>query len=1101
MTFLSLSFREWPYPTKQRKKECCAWGECGFLAYSLGNSVTIYSNEIGRFSPMYMWSPFEHEVSCMGWYDGSCTPSIVQPLLAIGNIKGSIAVFDVRNKNVLGKASFKGDVPLTLMWSPFYRSRFYIGTKNGFLNCMQMDEKTQPDIAIRAQLNLGFSVDFIAIDPQTGTTVAVASKDGHFTVISSITNTKSSDTFKSYTLPLKDSKDTITTLSFFPDQPNFLILSTQYTSHLFSIHEQATLPYIQTEGIRFISSPSKSTNRIIIGYDDAISLWQYNSDGWRRLSMTTFSTLKGIYPEAKMYTSLDDKVIVFSESHWLTVIEEHYDKLFIAQRIKMMPSKPLDWDFRKGSIAFVNESGSVMVTSWTPDAVIQPQTGFGGVVSMDDLASTMKELRKEDNFNILDEDNENSPYVEEYDNSYSNYSIYNQNNDFNEYDKGFNNFNNSNNFSGFSNLKPSLNTFNEFHNNNDLTPKNTHRVTISDNMQSILKTDNESKTSSGRSKGATFSQLMESNDLEIDVDQGEFENAFDFSTNFVSIPASHVKAAMSTRRSSKAIREDVKKIWKQMVDDSSSPTQIQPLLLPVEVNSEEYKNIKVPGETNQSLCGNSNTLLLSFQIASFPINHVMWGPGGKLIVWTFHDGKNTLEMIDFKKRETKTLLAMQLNAINVPITRIFFSEDRSIFCIIIGEQTAVFMSIASAPKQIGSLTFNSPVIGSFGPTGYDCVFLSKNSTLYRVTVNIIDGATIKKKYKLPSKRGEPTFISWVNSGLIVGTALGKVHVYYGPGFSEYRSIITITNPVEYVYQSDNNAFFIMDNQRNAVIHKTLEDIPINGKVNNIKPASPDTFLMNISGSGKLVVLSTTGKFSPLPPPCVSRCPLVQDPVRYQRELNNLVLRSPDEAIKACRLYGAIFIMRLIQAKQNPNALSEHLSWLNGLISECVNFSSWAIRLALKVGDNATARNILLMTSPSSPDYIINLTKAALFDTHQPGEAVETVAQSLFENNKNDEAIDVLLITGAVDIAVKHLIDQGNIRDAAMLLRMRRDKTKIFDLYHKVANMLIDQRKLMLGLIMLSEGGFNGEMVGLISSIIGVEFSHLLSFLDENDVHY
>ena len=97
--------------------------------------------------------------------------------------------------------------------------------------------------------------------------------------------------------------------------------------------------------------------------------------------------------------------------------------------------------------------------------------------------------------------------------------------------------------------------------------------------------------------------------------------------------------------------------------------------------------------------------------------------------------------------------------------------------------------------------------------------------------------------------------------------------------------------------------------------------------------------------------------------------------------------------------------------------------------------------------------------------------------------------------------NLLLITGAVDVAANKLIDQGNIREAAMLLRMRRDKKKILDLYHKVATMLINQRKLMLGLLMLSEGGFNAEMVGLISSIVGVEFSHLLSFLDENDIHY
>lgn len=380
MTFLSLSFRAWPYPTKHRKKECCAWGECGFLSYSMGNAVIIYSNEIGRFSPMYMWCPFESSITCMAWYNGSCTPSIVQPLLAIGCKSGRIAVNDVRNKSIFGTFQLKNDVPISILWSPFYRSRFYVGSKKGILYCLQMDETIEHNIALLAEINLGFSVDYISSDPQTGTTIAVASKSGKFSVISSILQAKSTDTYKPYDLNLGD-KDSITTLSFFPDFPNFLVISTTTTSLLFSINDGFTIPYIKTEGIRFISAPSKLTNRIIIGYDDAISLWQYNDEGWMRLHQTTFVPLKKAVSEAKLYATLDDQVIVFTESHWLTVIEEHHDKLFVVQRIRMMPSKPLDWDFRKGSIAFANQCGSVLVTSWTPDAIIQPKTGFGEEVS------------------------------------------------------------------------------------------------------------------------------------------------------------------------------------------------------------------------------------------------------------------------------------------------------------------------------------------------------------------------------------------------------------------------------------------------------------------------------------------------------------------------------------------------------------------------------------------------------------------------------------------------------------------------------------------------------------------------------------------------
>lgn len=1121
MTFLSLSFRAWPYPTKHRKTECCAWGECGFLSYSIGNSVTIYSNEIGRFSPMYMWCPFESTVTCMGWYDGSCTPSIVQPLLAIGTKSGKLAVFDVRNKNILGTYQFKADTPISVLWSPFYRSRLYVGSKKGFLYCLQMNESIEHNVAMLAEIDLGFNIDFIASDPQTGTTIAVASKCGKFTIISSILQVKSTDTFKPYNLNLSES-DSITTLSFFPDFPNFIVISTTLTSYLFSINEGFTIPYIKTEGIRFISSPSKLTNRIIIGYDDAISLWQYNDEGWSRLHITTFVPMKGLCPEAKLYATLDDKVIVFTESHWLTVIEEHHDKLFIVQRIRTMPSKPLDWDFRKGSIAFATQGGDVLCTSWTPDAIIQPKTGFGEEVSIDDLAASFRNAKRYPSDLAFNDKGGQEYNIEEYNNT-----------DLNDYRTNFKDLD----FKSKSNFSREKNTSSYTDADVDYVDSN-----YSDDSEENI---SNLKNQLGDNK-KTFSQLMDGNGLEVDVNQDDFEDNFDFSSNFVSVPTSTMKNSF-LNRSSKSINADVKKIWKQMKDGSYDPRAAPLLTLPAEFSADSdysdsssfqsslsqpsklipgnqleknfdqpnFVQSNIPTTSNyerqkysrfkkargEPLCGNSNTLLLCFKASEFPIDHVMWGPGGRLIVWSFFNNKNHLKFVDFKKRESKTLLSMQLNAINVPITHIFFSFDRSIFCIIIGELTAVFMSISSTPRQIGSLTFNSPVIGAFASNGTDCVFISKDSLLHIVSVNERDGAAITKSYRFPRKKGEPTFISWINNDLIIGTSLGKVGMYCGVDFTEHKSIITITNPVDYVYQCDNNTFFIMDNEHNAVLHSSREDVPIKGIVKNIKPASQDAFLMKISGSGKLTVLSINGRFNPLPPPCISRCPLVLGADKYQKEFKKLELVSPDEAIKACRLFGVIFIMRLIQAKQNPNALSEHVSWLNGLISGCVQFSSWAISLALKVGDNLTARNILLMTSPTDPNFMANLTKAALFDAQKAGESVEMVTKTLFDYGKEEEAIDLMLITGDVESAVKYFCDQGKIRDAAMLLRMRKDKKKHLELYHKIATQLIEQRKLMLGLLMLSEGGFNGEMIGLISSIIGVEFSHIVSFLDEEEIHY
>ena len=93
---------------------------------------------------------------------------------------------------------------------------------------------------------------------------------------------------------------------------------------------------------------------------------------------------------------------------------------------------------------------------------------------------------------------------------------------------------------------------------------------------------------------------------------------------------------------------------------------------------------------------------------------------------------------------------------------------------------------------------------------------------------------------------------------------------------------------------------------------------------------------------------------------------------------------------------------------------------------------------------------------------------------------------------------MLLAVGAVDRAVEKLISLGQLRDAAMLLRMRRDDDRNSELVRSVATQLIDNRSLLLGLLLLSEGGFYSDVVGITSGIVGPEVSRLLSFLEAPD---
>ncbi|OHT15479.1 hypothetical protein TRFO_02782 [Tritrichomonas foetus] len=1177
MTELHLSFKDWAYPTKKNRITRCAWGECGFLAISVGEVVTIYSNEIGQFSPMFMWSPFEHDVVAMGWYDGSCTPSVVQPILAIASSKGTVAVYDVRNRNVIGKVRVKNEIINCIVWNPFYRSRFYIGTQNGRFIACQVEDHGK-DVAIRLDMNLGYSIDFISIDPQTGTTIAVASKCGKFSVINNVLKAKNDDVVDVFTLA--ENNPEITSLLFFPGHSTFLIVATSTKSVLFSIQQQITIPLILTEDIRFISYLTKSNDKIIIGHSSSVSLWQFDfaKSIWNRKSIINFSKISAKFPEARMFAELDNKIVIVTQSHWITVIEERRDKIFIVQRIRLMPAKPLDWDFRKGSIAFCTSDGQVLVTSWTPNCIIQP-TGRSDVKSSDNLC---RDSSLTSSFN-----------------------------------------NKMNNNGDIDSSRPhqvqfSQNLFNGFDVQNNV---NIALNPLENNLNNQFNHDFKSNANKNEAK-PTFTMLMDQADdeIEFDVNNDDFENSsgLDFSTSFVSVQASHVRRpVISTdnqvlssplfenndtnnefdqelnngfdngmysgfdrnrndqktmenkghqrhllnninRKTSNTHRKTFQHRFsdysdsgfRQVEDDKSSLS----LKLPMEVSLEK-QNSSFHNDDNNSIlstnysgnlinhsqyeshnnangnannvnetseCGNSCKLLLCFKVADYPLNHVMWAPGGRLIVWSFYNEKNILQLVDFKRRRVIPLLKVQLNAIHVPITRIFFSKDRSMFCVLIGDQTAVFMSTSAQPKQIGTLNFRHPVIGSFDPTGRKAVFIRKDGLLYFASItseSIVVTQKFKSKYLHDKMKGEPTYIIWRSIGILIGTSLGFVILLNGDNYSNFQPIaklksnntnssnLNVNTPATVTTASQSNAitfispcsdkiFLITDNKKNAYISSNGEVKVLKRSVKNIKAASHESFLYRVSGSGKLSVISSNGPYVPLSPPCVSRCPLMIEEEKYHSQLTKIFLNSPIEAVKACRLFGSVFIRRLIQSRMNHYTLNEQVKLLFGILSSCEDFSEVAIRMALKIGDNETAKQLLLNTSPTDPHYLRNMNRAALFDLKAVGESVIGVVQNLFANGKTEEATEILLTVGGIDFLVKKYLDMGQIREAAMILRIRRDSKDYSKLAYEVASNLIDNRCLLLGLLILTEFGYHEEVTNIVSRIYGDEMTHLLSFLNE-----
>ena len=967
MSAMSLSFKEWPFPSKKKQSHFSAWGQCGLFACTFGSNVTVFSNENGRFSPMYMFSPIEHhDVTAIGWSNGSSYPVLVQPILAIALDNGKILVYNFRTKEIIGKNHFSEYVNV-IKWSAFDSNRLYIGTKNGHLYSCTIRNKI---VEVSRDYEFNSEIDFIAEDCVDGSTIAVAGKNGFIGCIKNIH--KSRIHVHNFFINEK-----INFFEFYPNHPNFLITTTRKGIHLFSIHESTIVSFIDTHDAKFVSVPNSSSSQVIIGYDDSIALWGLENGAWKRISLTNFVSLKNQSAEILTYSILDDQILVTNSSHWLSMIELHRNKLFITKRIKLMDSKPKDWSFRKGSIAFALSNGSVSITSWTPDSIIKP------------IFCEAKEIPSFDNLS----------------------SIY------------------------YSRL--SLNDWNDLESENNELPIN-------------------------------------------DEDYGEQPESSSFSDAFVSVPYSHLprsKSSVGIDDCNIALQQMLKeKINKKVSYATGTKTK-----------STNYKKEK--STPTQALCGNSNTILLNMKISDSPLKGIRWAPGGRIFTWN----QKHLYLIDMKTRKISEPLRSKLEGNDSLISQVFFTKSSESLCVVIDGKTAIFLTTGSRPKIIGSLSFGkTKVFGSFSPKEDQVIFASsKNLYVSKFNQSSVD---YDSKYKYNDIYGKATFLSWKKCGIIIGTENGNAFIT-NLECSDYKNVIKLENPINFVAPCANKSFVVVDSFGNMNVISNGVSHSFKDKVKNIDLANRDTFVVKFSGESKLTTLSSYGHFSPLPPPCLSRCPLMLDQQRYKRELNNLKITSFSQAYNSSRLFGSTFIQQLLVSKENPIIIRNNIGLLYKILSDHASFRVWAFRIALKIGELNEARNHLLNTDPTSKDFISRMSLAALFDTKIPGESINLVINNLYENQKYVDATDIVLITKGPKAAVEELIKYKRYRDAYLILMLQKENERDEELVHKVSNGLIEDDAILPSLKLLSASGYKKEMIEKASKIVGPDLSQILDWLD------
>lgn len=372
MTAKNLSFSTWPFPG-HKTTSLFSMSKFGMLAYAMDTNLTIFAEEMDRFTPLLMFEPFNNRttnqssiITAIGWYDASRCFEVSLPVIVISSRSGLIIVFDIRSRKIVASYQLKNEHAVIIKWSPYSTSSFYVGTNCGGL--IKFDVDLSHIVTSRTIWEIrfpGISIDFLAIDEIDGSMAAIASKSGSFGIVYNLNGR--TPTYSPELSTFDDETTTITCCTLFPFYRHFLIIVTNKCALLHSIEESVTIELLRIPEIQAIQISKNLRNQMIIVKSDSVELWQIDKDKSQRICQTKLAVSQlNVTNEIQLVDVMTSNTIVLmTYKHWLTTVQLKYNKLFVTKRVKLFNSRPMDFNFANDSFAFCTEDGQVMVTRTT----------------------------------------------------------------------------------------------------------------------------------------------------------------------------------------------------------------------------------------------------------------------------------------------------------------------------------------------------------------------------------------------------------------------------------------------------------------------------------------------------------------------------------------------------------------------------------------------------------------------------------------------------------------------------------------------------------------------------------------------------------------
>ena len=1120
-----ISFSSWPFPSDDvhdSSNQIMSISKFGFLAFAHNSNLSIFAEELGRFTPMLMWRPFKNStINAIGWYDGNRSFEVSLPVIVIASKDGRLCVFDIRSKSVIASTVRKNDYVTQIRWCPFSSSNFYVGTSSGMFVKYEivLDELVQFKMIWEVQFFENISIDYICIDEISGERAGIASKNGVVGVIYGINTDKPHHHSDRLTLCGKD--DYVTNCSFFPSHTNFVIVVTNKESLLYALEEQCAVSLLNLPDIQSIQISKTFGNRALVVRDNTVELWELEKDSNTRIASIKMTTNLSTTSEIKLVDIIDDKIILMTSKYWLTTVEIRHNKLFVTKRIKLLDSKPNDCSFTNESFAFCTEDGKVMVTR-TNNPTFKLQMKWNNKTQKKNAITPKKENQIQDlpirnNLNkipqndlislILDNNKEDEVEVDEELRGIQDQRNYQRNDLKTNYDNDQRNKQNEVQINQTGQHKSetlianhNYSTLNEDQNNQRSFKKKT--------ISSWKSTDSSNRIKSFEPPlSRTFDPLPEDNQImnkSIAVrNRVRSRNEESLKEIISELPTQSYDEKNSTnkpyrkRRLSSSNYESgspVDSVLSQIAFQASKNIpKDSSFSYSLTKNDDSKFNNTLQGnfgkaqslEKNIRSYGNNCSFLWSYQVSDHSLTKIVWIHATRLLTWSSSSNDCDLYMIDLKRHCVIQLLHKK----GVKLTEVIVQNNKQYFAAVVNHAVVTIFANKLRPQIVESFTAPngaeiSPILFKT-PNGIVVLMINKNGSNIFVTHPIdshkssLQYAFIKILNYNNKLYGNITSSSVASKGIYLGTVNGFILKVEAITYNIIE-ICQMKNSVEDIYMGQNKNYICKDSSGNVVIINSEGDTTkLPGCFETIVPLSPFLMIVKLPNISSIDILHVAGPnaFQISFPTVAARNPLMKP-----RSIWAQNLAKNDPTVDQLPKYGIPLIASFIEAERNKEYTLTQTKLIRSLISKTPALWHRAFRYSLMLRDEKYAINILGYVPPTNPDFFGCAMKRALFGSSGNRSSVESVraaANGLMAGDFIRDAVDILLIVGDWIAACKMLFHRGKYIEALLIVRVMFDKNHL-DFLKEFASALIEKNEMVsYAATVLCEGGFIKEVVNLL----------------------